>query len=295
MNLQRPTGVHLLIFASSFSMVGVCTVLALGGGARPLTVVALRSVGALAIVALYFRVARLPMRMPARERLAALAIGLPLCINNYCLNAAIGEIPVALAVLIFYVWPALVTVVTWVTGTEPFRWRAMFGLIFAFAGVALALNVDLTAAQTRGVILSFISACSWATVFLLINRLFAGRDTRVLTLHMLAVATTVFAVLLSVSGRAALPATPLGWTGMAGLTLFYAFGTIGLFAATVHVGAMRTGFFMNFEPIGTLLLSALLLHQHLAPVQLVGAALVVAALFLFRPPPRAPVPCAGRP
>jgi drug/metabolite transporter (DMT)-like permease len=59
---------------------------------------------------------------------------------------------------------------------------------------------------------------------------------------------------------------------------------IGLFAATVKLGPMRTGFYMNFEPIATVILSALLLGQRLAPVQLAGGALVVLALFLFRPP-----------
>jgi drug/metabolite transporter (DMT)-like permease len=50
------------------------------------------------------------------------------------------------------------------------------------------------------------------------------------------------------------------------------------------LGPVRTGFLMNFEPIATVLLSAVILGQYLAPIQLAGAALVVAALFLFRPP-----------
>ena len=47
---------------------------------------------------------------------------------------------------------------------------------------------------------------------------------------------------------------------------------------------MRAGFYMNFEPVASVLLAALILGQVLAPIQLAGAALVVAALFLFRPP-----------
>jgi drug/metabolite transporter (DMT)-like permease len=103
------------------------------------------------------------------------------------------------------------------------------------------------------------------------NHFFRGRDTRPVTLHMALLAAAVFAAASAFAGTVALPTGHVGWTGIAGVTFFYSFATIGLFAATVHLGAMRTGFFMNFEPIATLVLSALILGQHLAPLQLVGA------------------------
>ena len=51
----------------------------------------------------------------------------------------------------------------------------------------------------------------------------------------------------------------------------------------VRLGPMRVGFYMNFEPIASVVLAALILGQRLEPVQLAGGALVVAALFVFRP------------
>jgi drug/metabolite transporter (DMT)-like permease len=71
--------------------------------------------------------------------------------------------------------------------------------------------------------------------------------------------------------------------GITTLPFFYAFGMIGLFVATTSLGPMRTGFYMNFEPIATVLLAVPLLGQSLEPIQMAGAALVIAALFLFRP------------
>jgi drug/metabolite transporter (DMT)-like permease len=285
-DFSRPTAAHLLVFACSYAMVGISTALALDGGATPLTVVTLRSIGALLIFLAYFRVARIPFALSRRDRWIAFGIGIPLCVNTYCINAAIDEIPVPLAILIFYIWPAIVSAVTWASGAERFRWRAFWGLIFAFLGLVLALNVDMSAAQTRGVLLALISAFSWATVFLLMNTLFAGRDTRPVTLHIALFVAVVFVIASAVAGSVTLPVNRVGWAGIAGVTLFYAFATIGLFAATVQLGAMRTGFYMNFEPIATVLLSALILGQHLAPIQLLGAGLVLAALFPFRPPPR---------
>ena len=78
--------------------------------------------------------------------------------------------------------------------------------------------------------------------------------------------------------------TNLRWAGVLGVPFFYAFAMIGLFVATARLGPMRVGFTMNFEPIAAVVLAALILGQRLEPVQLAGGALVVAALFLFRPP-----------
>ena len=268
-------------------MVGICTVLALRGGANPLTIVSIRALATVAIFIAYFRLAGVKLGLNPRDRKCAVIMAVPLCINTYCINEAIAEIPVPLVVLIFYLWPAVVTVFGWLSGAERFRWTRLFGLACAFAGIALALNVDLTATQVKGAVLALVSAFAWAGAFILTHRFFPGRDTRPVIVEMVAVTAVVFLALTLATSELRLPTLPVGWTGMAGVTAFYVIGTIGVFAASAHDGPARTGFFMNFEPVATVLFSALILGQTLAPIQLAGAALVISALFLFRPPPRA--------
>ena len=277
----------LLGIAVSFSLVGICTVLALRGGSNPLTIVSLRAIGTVLIFIAYFRFAGVKLGLAPRDRKRALTMSVPLCINTYCINEAISEIPVPLAVLIFYLWPAIVTAFGWLSGAERFRWTRLFGLACAFAGIALALNVDLTATQVKGAVLAMVSAFAWAAAFILTHRFFPGRDTRPVIVEMIAVSAVVFLALTLATSEFRVPVLPVGWTGMVGITAFYVVGTIGVFAATAHDGPARTGFFMNFEPVATVLFSALILGQTLAPVKLAGAALVISALFLFRPPPRA--------
>lgn len=279
---RRATPLHLLGFAVSFAMVGTCTGLALQAGANPLTVVTLRTLGTLLVFVVYFRLMAVSLRLAPRQRLIALALGVPLCINNYLINAAMAEIPVPLAVLIFYLWPAVVAMAGWVLGTERFRWSTLGGLAAAFGGLALALNVDFTAAQTRGIAYAFGASLAWSVVYILIGRFFAGRDTQVPTLYMTLVSAAVFVAACLVTREIRLPGRPSGWLGVAGVPFFYAFAMIGLFWASGQLGAARAGFFMNLEPLAAIVLAALILGQALAPVQLAGAALVIAALYLFR-------------
>ena len=281
--MQRPTPLHVISYAIAFAMVGVCTGLVLSGGGNVLTFLTVRTLGVIAVLAVYLRIAGVSLALPARDRGIAAGIGLLQCINAYLIAAAIAEIPVPLAVLIFYLWPAITSVASWLLGREPFRWRMLFGLAAAFVGVGLALNVEFTAAQTTGVVFAFASAFIWSLIFLLTGHCFRGRDTRPAAFHMVAVTGAAF-VILSIYSRAfVLPDSTAGLLAIAAVPFFFAYAMIGLFAATGSLGPSRSGFYMNFEPVASVALAAAILGQQLAPIQLAGTALVVAALFVFRP------------
>ena len=276
------TPLHLLSFAVAFAMVGICSALALNAGSNPLTVVTVRSAEAVLLLAGAFHLGGVSLKLPPRDLGYAALVAVPLTANNYLLNAAFGLIPVPLAVLIFYIWPALSTAASWALGRDRFRARSAAGLSAAFIGVALALNVDFTPAQAKGVVYAAAAAVTWSVAFILMGQFFQGRDTRPATFWTTLMALAVFVLSCALTREVALPATAGGWIGLAGVGFFYSFALIGLFAATARIGPMRAGFYMNFEPVASVLLAALILGQTLAPVQLAGAALVICALFLFR-------------
>lgn len=281
--MTAATPAHVLVYATSFAMVAICTGLALGGGANSLTIVTIRTLGVVALFFAYFRIAGVGFAMPARDTRIGIGIGFVVALTNYAVNESLAHIPVPLAILVFYLWPAIASAASWLLGKERFRWRSALGLALAFAGVGLALDVEFTAAQQVGIALALLGACTWSATFLLVGHFFLGRDTRPVTFTMTATAAVIFVVVTALTRDVMLPGSAAGWSGIAGVPLFYAFAMIGLFAATVTIGPAKTGFFMNFEPIATVLLSALILGQNLEPIQLAGAALVVGALFLFRP------------
>lgn len=272
----------------SFAMVGICSALAIGAGSNPLTVVTVRAVETVVLLLTWFHFAGVRLAISRGDLARAFVVAMPLTLNNYMLNAAFGLIPVPLAVLIFYLWPAISTVASWLLRRDRFRAKTAAGLVLAFAGIALALNVEFTAAQARGVWFAAGASVTWSLAFILMGQFFEGRDTRPATFYANMVALAVFILACLVTRELRLPQSMRGWTGLAGVGFFYSFALIGLFAATARIGPMRAGFYMNFEPIAALLLAALILGQTLAPVQLAGAALVICALFLFRSGPASP-------
>lgn len=79
-------------------------------------------------------------------------------------------------------------------------------------------------------------------------------------------------------GRFVLPQTSLGWSGFLGTAAFYAFAMIAFFIAISMIGPVRTSLLSYAEPVVTAGLGVVLLGESLAPIQIAGIALVVAAL-----------------
>ena len=64
-------------------------------------------------------------------------------------------------------------------------------------------------------------------------------------------------------------------TGLFAFAVFFQFGAIH------NVGASRAAMYFNLEPVITLSIAVLLLGERLSPLQFLGGAMVIAALFLF--------------
>ena len=109
----------------------------------------------------------------------------------------------------------------------------------------------------------------------------AGGDSRPVTLHMLGTACVGFVVVVLRSGHFHPPQTVHGWFGFVGVTVFYSFAIIYLYVAMSSIGRLRTALVMNLEPVFAVVFGYLLLGQRLAALQLLGVALVVAAVVLI--------------
>lgn len=284
---MRVTPAHALLFATVMSIVAILTQMAFAGGSNTLTVVAIRNVVGTTILAGFLAASRLPMRLPPRQRAIALGIGLVLGLNNLFINMAIEMMPVPVAILSFYTYPVWTAIWAWLRRTEPFRIGSAFGVLLAFAGLGLTLGVAPEAPNLLGVVFGLLAAISWSAVMALSAAYLPDTNTHARTMYMLVSASLAFVVLLLASGSFALPEGTKGIAALAGLPFVYALGMVGMLWVTQGLGPMRASFFMNIEPVSTLTLAAVFLGQSLTGLQLVGAALVIVSLVVFRPPPAA--------
>ena len=270
----------ILVAAFAYALNSNLAAVSYAHGADPLSVLMARSiVGALGLY-LVLKITKVPLKLPRRELLAAAGLGVFVALGSILILSAFQFIPVALAILIFFLFPLLTAVGAWACYREPLSPVVIAMLITALIGLALALDIGGGALAPKGVMLAAASAFVVALLMLLNGKLVRGRDSRPYTLIMLIVTALLFVAASLISGRFLLPNSPVGLAAYFGVAAAHSIAIIVMFIAVSMIGAVQASLFMNFEPVVTIILGALILGQILTPLQLLGAAIVIASVII---------------
>jgi len=291
----------LILAAIGFGMLGPVARLAYEAGFEPMAFVAWRAaIGVLAIAVIVAVRARRgtpvadPRRLPRRDLVGLGLIAIGGLGVNIATFVGFSVTTVALVLLAFYTYPALVAVVAVVLGHERLYGARIVALGLALAGMVLVVAGGLgggtgaTAVNPVGVLLGLAAAVS-QTVFVTVSR---GRFATVSS-------EQAIGWVLAVTAGAALAlalalGAPLDVPLRSGAALGFAIlaGVVGaglpsvLFLVGIRaIGGTRAGILMLLEPLVGVALAALLLHEALRPIQAVGGgAILAAALLLQRRP-----------
>lgn len=270
----------LLAIATTFGSNHIAARVAFDHGASVTAAVAIRSgFTALFLLAL-MRFSRVPVTVPRATLVRALAIGLLIAVQSFCLYSAVALIPVALALLAFNTFPILLALFSWAwTGERP-RGVALVAMPLALAGLSLALDVFGKPVNPAGIAWALGAAASFALALFGTERWLKAVDGRLRTFLMMSVTAIVVLVAGFAGDSFALPRAPAGWVGIALLTVFYATAITSLFIVLPHLGPANYAVVLNFEPIAVLFLAWAILDQAVAPLQIAGAFIVIAAITL---------------
>ena len=285
--IPRWLGVALMLgIAAAFASNHVAARLAFDHGANVLTAITFRSIGTALVVLALMRVTGVKLALPGTRPWQALVFGLAITVQSACLYAAVARLPGALALLTFNTFPMMLAIISWLSGGAlPVR-RVLIAMPVALAGLALALGVTGVPAQidsarfAEGVACALGASLAFAISLVLMARWLGKVDGRMRSF----VGMSVVSVLALAAGLAtdgfALPRDGAGWTGLALLTLFYGIAITGLFVVLPKLGAVNNAALMNFEPVAALMLGWLVLGQTIAPVQMIGMAVVIGAIVM---------------
>ena len=129
-----------------------------------------------------------------------------------------------------------------------------------------------------GVLYACGASLSFAAALYLTTRWLKDIDGRVRTL----LATGTIAVVVLAAGALgdafALPADTTGWVALMLVGLFYSAAVTSLFVVLPRIGLVNNAAALNFEPIAVLAMAWVLLGQSMAPLQIVGALIVIGSI-----------------
>ena len=301
--MNRPAWLGALIVvvaASLFGTLGVASRWAYDAGVAPLAFVAWRA--AFGAIGLWLLIALLrgPSGIRAQHgsldrsgrRWLVVAVVLAAGVNTTTF-LAFDLTTVALALLGFYTYPAMVAAGSVVLGREPLSAARVLAVALALAGMAAVVlggpsgSRDAVAATGAiGIGLALLGALLQAT-WVLTSRNYARLAADQAMATTLTGCALVAMILATVFNGPAALGLPFARPELIALLVL-----VGLFAAALPstllllgirwIGGVRTGILMLFEPVVGVALAAVFLAEGLAPVQVAGGATILLAAVLVQ-------------
>ena len=276
----------MMLIATIFGSNHIAARFAFDHGTNVTTAVAFRSAGTAIFVLILLLASNVSLRMEKRALGRAVAVGLLISIQSYCLYSAVAVIPVALALLAFNTHPMALSLLSWASGRERPAPRVLAAMPVALVGLALALDVwgrsgDIAGRWAEigaGVLWATGASLSFASAMLLTANTLGTMDGRLRTFLTMSVVAVLAIAGGATAGDFLLPADRTGWIALVLLTLFYGTAITSLFVVLPKLGAVNNMAILNFEPIAVLGIAWLLLEQAVAPLQVLGAFIVIGAI-----------------
>ncbi len=272
----------LLCLASgaAFGTMAIFGKLAYGAGANAGTLLAVRF--ALAAALFWAIVAVRQTAISRRDVVTGLALGAcGYALQAGCYFAALERIDASLLSLLLYTFPTLVAAAAVALGRDRMDGRRLVALALASGGLALVVaGAGTGSLDPTGAALGLAAAVVYSAYILISDGIVSRMRPDVLT----ALVCTGAAIPLALGSALAGELRPgdltaAGWSWIACLAVVSTVAAIGLFFAGLQrVGPTTASILATVEPLVTVMLAWLVFGETLGPVQLVGGALVLAAV-----------------
>jgi drug/metabolite transporter (DMT)-like permease len=281
-----------LLSAAAFGTLGIFGTLASDAGASVASTLLVRFGLAAVVFAVALRLvggwARL-RRLPRRVVLIGLGLGAAgYSLQSALYFAAIGRLDVSMVALLLYTYPVFVTLAAVALGRATASLRTGAALVIASTGLVLVLLAAGTGAfDLPGALLALGAALTYTTYILVSDRIVGEIDPFALALLVLTGATASFTAAGLATGSLDLALSGEAWLWLILIALVSTVVAVSAFFAGLRrVGPSEAAILSTFEPPVTVALAFVALGERLTVAQLLGGALVLAAVVLLQLPAR---------
>ena len=194
---------------------------------------------------------------------------------------ALNRIPATTYTLILYTYPALVAIFSFFLG-ERLPFAAWLSVGLALVGCAMTAGGQLDVNEPFDIFFPFANAGFYA-IYLII----AGRYTRSISgaasgIISLTSSALVMVVLIGIRGLAT-PDSINGWIVLVCLTVISTvLPILTMFAGIARIGASNASIVSTIEPLITIVLAAVILHEKAAALQYFGGMFILVSVVLLQ-------------
>jgi drug/metabolite transporter (DMT)-like permease len=233
-----------------------------------------------------FLIARKRWVWPDRKTVRACALlGLLAVGFNYCHYQAVQYMDIALVTVLIFLFPLILAGMSVVLDGVRLTRAFVLSLLVALLGIGLVFlpNLQSLSLHPLGIGLATLGAVLIAINLFVAGRALQNNDTIMVGCLMNFVPTLVYGFLVWQQNYA-LPTGSTVWSILIFASAICLLGQITFYAAIQKISALRVSLVMKAEPIFSVAIAVLLLHEAISPIQILGVILVIGALFAAAKP-----------
>ncbi len=279
--MDRLIGIfQIVVAATSFATSPIFARIAYDAGANPNTFLFIRFAIAATVITLIMVFKGL--QWPRGRLLVSLVLIGGLCFAglNFSFYTALTLAPVNLVIVIAYMYPALVTLLSSLFLKQPITNQKVVALFLTLVGVVVTTGLDW-GGQHLGIVLAITTAVIYS-VYFTFGSLSIRKAGPVPSSAVIFISTTlVYGVLVAIQGLE-LPTALSGWVAIVVCALFSTvFGVVCLFAGLKRIDSTNTAMISTLEIIVAATLAILILGETMSLLKILGACMIISAVFIL--------------
>jgi drug/metabolite transporter (DMT)-like permease len=278
---MRFLGILLIIISAiSFGAMPIFAHFAYAAGVTPMTALFFRFAIAAICLCAYQVICKIPFPKAQNLRTLILLGGIGFVLQSISFFTALTVASPGLVVLLLYLYPTIVVGISIMVLRRPSSLTKLIALGIALLGTILTIG-SVAETQALGVVLGLISASAYATYVLIGEQVMQEESPLTACAVMISSAAMVYGGMVAIRGIS-FPTLLSGWFAIAALALISTILAIGtLFAGIKLLGASTAAMLSTLEPVVTIVLSMMILHESVTIIQLFGGTLILIAVVII--------------
>jgi drug/metabolite transporter (DMT)-like permease len=279
--MDRLIGVLLVaLSAACFGTNAIFARMAYDAGTNPETFLCIRFLIASPVM-LIIMIAR-GRTIPRGKLLVSLVLigGIGLAGTTFCFYTAIQLAPVNLVIVIAYMYPTIVTLLSAVFLKQPITGYKIAALLMTFVGILFTIGLE-SGGYFLGIVLAITTAIFYS-LYLIFGSLSIQRAGPFSASSVIILSSTaIFGIIVGVQGPQ-LPEFVSGWLAIVASALISTvLGLMAFFAGLKRIDTANAAIISTFEVVVAVALAVIILGEAISLPKIIGGCLIISAVMLL--------------
>ena len=184
---------------------------------------------------------------------------------------------------IHFLYPAIVALICAVFFREKLSKGKGIALLLCFLGILLMMDTSEQMLSVTGILIAIASSITWALYIILLDRFDLKGASSEQIMFFTGISSIVLVSLFGMAlGDFAVSVTPIGWLAIAASNIFISvFGSLFFIIGVKHTDAQVSAIASTLEPIASIVIGVLFLHETVSLRIGIGCVLILSAVILL--------------